>query len=778
MERKAYDCDTYSYWCSEKDYYDRSKTFGRFMEDGTAYRIETESTPRPWLNYLCNDRFASVVSNTGLGFSWYKSSILRITKYEHPIDYLPRQFEDGREVIIEDTQTGKTTNVFRESKGIICTHRPGFSELEAAIGDLMVKMTLFVPLRDPVECMRITVKNNGKKPYSLKLHTGQTWSVARFGFHTAEEGIPYLSVPGHGMDISTKEDGVFAFTDNKALPFGIFTGFCSPHAISANVNTDVKKQKDGRTFRFSQLSLCFHAELEAGKTECFDVISYATEYQSEASGIENKYRQKEIFEKERSALKDNWNHLLSYPFCEIDEKPVQYFLNYWLKNQLYLTFRYGRSCYIGYRDTVQDTWGYTLLEPEKAKRQLLHALKHMKKDGSCPRSFSPFHIEDKQDLRNNMDSATWLAMCVSDYVKETGDVGILQEKIRYLDDPIEQTVLSHLTKAFDLLYEMRGYKGMCLTCDGDWNDALEGISKYGPAVSVWLTIALYHAQNILKDLYSYIGELKLAEVMKQRSDNLKQLVNENAWDGEWFIYAFSGKGTPIGSKRNKEGRIHLNVNTWAILTGIAESDKVDKIEQAIKTYLDTPIGPALLSPPYVEEGELVGRIAKLEPGTFENGSVYQHAAAFHIFAKLERGDYDGAYEALTKLLPTNPDNFDSRRTSEPYCTGNYYCGPTHPRFGQNFFTWFTGNPAWLLRAGFDEILGVKAGFEGLEIMPKVPRHWNRFTVKRRYRNTEFHLNFRRAVPEEETGIWINGKKSEQNILKPTNEKICEAEIVY
>jgi len=115
-------------------------------------------------------------------------------------------------------------------------------------------------------------------------------------------------------------------------------------------------------------------------------------------------------------------------------------------------------------------------------------------------------------------------------------------------------------------------------------------------------------------------------------------------------------------------------------------------------------------------------------------------------------------------LPTNPNNPDSRRTSEPYCLGNYYCGPTHERFGQNFFSWFTGSPAWLLRAGFDQMLGVKADYEGLRISPKVPASWNEFNVKRLYRGTLYSLHFRRAEDEEDKGIWIDGVKTQGNLI--------------
>jgi cellobiose phosphorylase len=179
-----------------------------------------------------------------------------------------------------------------------------------------------------------------------------------------------------------------------------------------------------------------------------------------------------------------------------------------------------------------------------------------------------------------------------------------------------------------------------------------------------------------------------------------------------------------------------------------------------------------MHPPYVDEGDEVGRIANLEPGTFENGSVYQHAVTFHIFALLAESvvDPEKAFATFAALLPTNPENFDCRRTSEPYCTGNYYCGPSHKRFGQNFFTWFTGNASWLLRAGFDEILGVKADFDGLRVAPKVPKGWREFSVVREFRDCVYEISFFRVADGERTRILVDGKPIEGNLIPIDGDK--------
>lgn len=776
QERHVYDCDTYNYWCSEEDYNDRDRRFGSFIEDGRAYEITDKNTPRPWLNYLSNRRVCAAFSNTGLGFMWYKTSLLRITKYDHPIDYQPREFRDGREIFLQDADTGIEWNAFRDAADVHCIHRPGYSVIDAEHNGIRVELVFFVPREDACECWQVNIRNTGTKTRRLKVGFGQTWVFARFGIHTAEYGIPYLSTPGERIEVTQRDNAILAHTDDPKLPVELWGCFCSPQCSKTSVTYDVEKRRDGRTFRFPVCTLSTEISLEAGADKNFDVISGVEEDNALFEEMVGKYAGRAAFSAELEKVKRFWERLEEYPSCELPDKNMRNFLNVWLKNQLFTTFRYVRSGYIGYRDTLQDTWGYQLVERELTKEQILRTLAFMKKDGSCPRNYSPFGYGDKNDLRNNMDSGTWIAACIAGYIKETGDAGILQERIRYFDDEKLYTVEEHIWAAYDLLFTMRGQKGFNLVIDGDWNDALEGISKHGPAVSVWVTIATYNGQNILADMYEHLGEPDKAKILRERSEILERVINENAWDGEWYIYAITGNGNPVGSHVNKGGKIHLNSNTWAVLSGVAKGERAKKTMESIRKYLDTPIGPALLYPPYeLDEGE-VGRIINLEPGTFENGSVYQHAVAFKIFADIAYGDYEQAYKTFVNVLPTNPYNFDARRTSEPYCTGNYYCGPTHKRFGQNFFTWFTGNPAWLLRAGFDEILGVRAGYDGLEIEPKVPASWDGYSVKREYRGTRYDIRFIRSSGEKY--IIADGRRIDGNVIPACEKPEVKVEVYY
>lgn len=774
--RPVYDCDTQPYWCRPEDYQQRDKTFGRFVEDARAYLIEHPDTPRPWLNYLANERFGSVVSNRGLGFTWYRTTLLRITKYDHPIDYLPRDFSDGRTIAFRDHATGVTHSILPDGEQLTCLHRPGSTTFRAKAGPVEVEITIFVPLKEPAEIWRVAVTNRGRNEVRGTLTMKQVWSIAQFGIHTAEEGIPYLTTPGTGMTTRIVPHGIEADVNNPALPSSFWTAFLSPECQQADCQPRRETRRDGRTFTFYDCSLHREISLPVNGSLKINVLSIATDEEMLYRKTRDNLMRDVAPECRYVELQEQWSRWLNAPSCRIPDENLQHFLNVWFKNQLHLTFYFVRSGHHGYRDSLQDAWGYTLIDADKARRRLLNILAHQNADGTAPRNFSAF-ANGTHDHRKFMDSPVWIARTLLDLVKETGDTGLLNERIPFLDGG-EATVEEHAWRALEALYHNRNHQGLCHTGDGDWNDALEGISRDGDAVSAWLTIALFDAMQQMIELYEHTGQHDKLVTLRSRADELKATLNDAAWDGQWYVYGFTGKGQPIGSHTNREGRIHLNAQAWAVFSGLADHPRAETVMSAVEEHLATPLGPALLAPPYVHEGNEVGRIAKLEPGTFENGAVYQHAVAFHVFALLTLGRAEEAVRTMANILPTNPDNFDCRRTSEPYCTGNYYCGPGHARFGQNFFSWFTGNAAWFLRLGFDRLLGVRAGFHGLEIAPCVPADWNDFEVTRHYRGCTYSISFTRVAGNTGPKITVDGRSIEGACIPPVAQPTCHVHVIF
>lgn len=492
----------------------------------------------------------------------------------------------------------------------------------------------------------------------------------------------------------------------------------------------------------------------------------------ECAELAEKYENADNVLAERTLCNEKWNKIISEQYCEIPDQNLQNFLNVWLKNQIYMTLRYNRSDIMGYRDVMQDAWGHLLIDPQDSRRMVVEALSKMKIDGRCPRQYDRFsHIIDDRDF---MDSPVWIPITVSGYIKETGDFSILQEKIGYLDSDQIDTVLDHIMRSLNYLYHSRGENGLILMRDGDWLDGLGGINQFGEATTVWGTMAAFHAQNLMAELYKKMGDEKNAKLLLDRSAEYKKIVNTVGWDGNWYIYAFVDDEA-IGSSKAHEGKIYLNPQSWALITGIYdEKKKVEKIYRAIGTYLMSMYGPHLMAPPYTKYGEKCGRLQMQRPGTFANSAIYLHAAAFMVMADCAEKRYDDALDLMQRILPNHPDNCDARRTSEPYAVGNVYYGITHSCFGQNLYTWFSATPVWLLHGGFSGLLGVTATLDGLKIEAHDIDGWDTYMVKKNFRGTRYTIRFYRG---ENKGIFIDNKKNDGNIVL-SDKKECIVEVIY
>lgn len=717
------------------DYYDKKRTFGHFDEEGKAYVIETRETPRQWLQFLCNDKIRSAVTNTGMGFI-YSRKWENITKYWEK-DYLVRNINGKRELLIGENRV----NFFTESENFTVTVRPGTITFKGTVGVFEIEVVMFVPLEVPCECWRVRVQNTSNEDCSCPIQATQEWMLGN------AEAKPELTV---------KEHAIHACEGMKKAVFG---GVCS------NIETDSKLEEDtDQTLQCITHVLLAHEVAIASKQEMvWNVVSGVYETAEEEAQILSCINGA-VADTELENVIEKWNEIDENLSCSLPNKNMEYFLNYWLKNQLYLTYRYDRAAKeIGYRDGLQDSWGYCLVEAKNAKEKIIATLSHMYPDGRCPRQYNWFN--DELDARDFSDSPIWAPEAIASYMKETGDMAILSEEIGFYGSEETSTVEDHIFRALDYLYHSRGKNRLVLIRGGDWADGLSGINKYGAdATSVWITIAAFWAQNIMSDIYSYVGDVQKAELMQSRSAEYKKIVNEVGWDGNWFSYGFFEDGEPIGSSKNLEGKIWLNPQTWAIFSGIADSaDKVRRMDKAINRYLLTPFGSLVMYPPYVFYGERCGRVQRQRPGTFLNTAVYNHAASFKVYADVAREDYDDALDTFLRALPNHPDNSDSCRTSEPYCVGNVYYGPHNERYGMNLFSWFTATPAWLIHGGYEQILGVKAGFDGIEITPHVPVDWENYSVNKLYRGTKYEIEFARS--SEEKGIWVDGVKIAGNCVK-------------
>jgi cellobionic acid phosphorylase len=224
-------------------------------------------------------------------------------------------------------------------------------------------------------------------------------------------------------------------------------------------------------------------------------------------------------------------------------------------------------------------------------------------------------------------------------------------------------------------------------------------------------------------------------------ETMTDAVNANAWDGDHYLFGFNDDGVALGANENEEGRIHATVNAWALLSGTAAAaEREEALLEGMKR-LATPVGVALVDTPYTQKSrELAGRIADVTPGQFENGAIYTHAHAFYVYGLVCSGRSEEAYRQMKLALPGN--TFPDIATGPPHQQSNFAVGPSHPNFGMNLYSNFTGATAWYLRT-ISRMVGVMADFNGLQIAPAAPPEWREYEVRKRFRGVDYHCRFHR-----------------------------------
>ncbi len=726
------------------------KRHGAFSENGEEYTVTERSTPRQWMNFLVNDNFGSVVANDGSGFIFCSMPKFNITKHYSLTDYLIRTLNGKRTLLLESSVSGRIYSFFEDSEGFTYTAGCGYARFYGTVEGAAFTVTFFVPQQDSCECWLIQSK--GAPGQSFHLTVGQEYT---------------LSAPG-SEDITLTSGAVFAKTEVslEALRQEAIGVFAMQDAVA---HASLYQEQNGK-YHFAHVTL--EKDILTGQDELVLSGAVLGADRRPLSSLLEKYKTPTTAIKELDGVNSMWAALRGQNTCEIPDARVQHFLNTWLKNQLHLTARYNRSDLMGYRDVMQDAWGYLLVDPAFSRKKLLEGLGKMYEDGRCPRQYDK--DSDYLDARDFMDSPLWAGIALVDYVKETGDFAVLKEPVGYYGSEKRESVLQHILLSLDYLYHSRGKNGLVLMRGGDWLDGLEGINKYGEATTVWGTIAAFHVQNLVAGLLHRIGDEQGARLLEARSAEYKKIVNTVGWDGNWYCYAFIDD-EPIGSSKCHEGKIFLNPQTWAVFSGIYDDEaKVEKMYRAIHVYLATMYGPLLNAPAYKKFGERCGRLQYQTPGTFANSAIYLHAASFKVFADFHTGNYDEGLDTLLRVLPGHADSCDGRRTSEPYCVGNVYYGPEHPCFGENLYTWFTATPAWLIHSGFEGLLGVKADFDGLLIKPARVSDWKGYTVTKVWRGTKYIIAFEKG---DERGIWVDGQKINESLVK-SDKEVCHVKVVY
>lgn len=749
------------------------KDFGSFSPDCREYIITTPHTPRPWLNYLGNDKYGVVFGNHGQGFSWYRAMTARVSRYTTS-EYVPREPDSGRAVYLKINGDEKLVSLAAspENAAYKCVHGLGYSIVSCEYCGLKAQWKIFVPVDDSVEIWQVKVVNTSSAAKSFSLMPLLEWQLGQYGYNPPCSYKPYTDL-NKDVTVQFHQDINTFVAVNKAsqpLKYGGFfksvekgdnwlcerSGLCGDNIISLKEIRFTNRSSENEP---AVSAIDINITLAPGQEKECVFVAGVFEDKTQLEGLLKKY-DRPVADEEFQRLAAYWDGVINDSvYVNTPDEQVNLWCNVRLKHLLHQTKRWTRGLDRGYRDILQDIRGFTTINAAAVRECLLQTLSFQYSDGRAVRQWS--QVGTNHDLRDYSDSPVWIADALTTYIKETGDKSILNEQVAYFDKGAASVYEHNLCGIFGLFAD-RGSQGLCRIRHGDWNDALEGIGKQGKAQGVWLSMSLYWAMSLTRELAAFIKDEKTADKLADAMEELHYAVNRYGWCEKWYAYAIDDSGKFVGSPDDAEGRLHLNAQTFAVFTGIAKGQRAKMCMDAVSAHLDTPIGPLLVWPCY--KNSKVGRIWRMEPGTFENGSMYFHGAAFKMLADVAIDDVDAAVKTFRQILPSNPRNPLSRSTIEPYALGNYYCGRDNKFFGLNIYSHFTGSYSWLLKCLVEKIIGIEAGYKGLTIAPKLPADWNGVEVKRKFRGRFYNI----AIKRSRNGgglydIYLNGLAIAQSV---------------
>ena len=777
---------------------------------GSEVVLKSPNTPRPFVHLLSTnhdglyDQWASFWDQHGGGFSALDSvGAGRMTSHLDT-NYVPTspELQDVRNFYVHEH--GKSWPMFpvvgfedEKYRGWSCREGLDRQEIEVVRDGLHCRLVVFVHPTEPMEVWQVTLTNRKKTPRDLSWFLRLRVNVDSFPF--------YYFVPRVVCEGVLEEGGMVFLNHDKGnkhprtaymMPAEPFDGFDMMNEVfeggpgRAPLPAAVRRGECFNSLGLQPFSGLIaagqykaHLEPMAGKTWTV-VYGRAPRDKAERATFLQRVKREVLANPEKilSDLDGVWQRNATSLAIKTPEPQVDRYFNIWSKYQLRNQSRYISALdKVGYRDILQYCMGSVDFQPVYVRAAVAHTLKYQFPSGLGVRQYEKFK-GGGHDMRLYYDLALWIPDTLATYVKETGDRAYLDEQVPFLDEKTLQpsetdkgSVYEHAKRAVTMVWEHTGYHGLCKIGYGDWNDALSGIGGE-KGVSVWLSCACVYAAKIMAALAEYMGKGDDVKLFTEIAKTMTGRINEHAWDGQWYIYAINAQGEPIGSSKSPEGKIHLNVNTWALFAGIAaavpgrEAQVWKGIEQ-----LATPLGHILLKPSYtLPSRPSVGRIADMMPGMFENGSVYTHGEAFYLYALVTSGKSDQWLKELYYTLPSNlvPDI----SSGPPQQQSNFSVGPDHVAWGCNLFSNFTGSVGWYRRT-IERIVGVVPEYAGLRIAPMPPASWKAYQVKKTFRGCQLFIDFRRG---KEFKVLVDGV--ENGALIPADKipagKSCLIEVTY
>lgn len=754
--------------------------YGHFDNEKKEYVIDNVALPTSWTNYLGVKDTCVVINHTAGGYMFYKSpEYHRVTRFRGNAVPMDRP---GHYVYIRDNDNGDYFSISWQPVGkpldkaeYKCRHGLSYSIYECLYDKIRASQKMSVPIDDDVELWDVVIKNTDDKPRNLSV-----FSFCEFSFHHImidnqnfqmslycagssydkgiieydlfyeEFGYQYFAsnFEPDGFDcLRDKFIGLYHTEDN---PVAVMNGQCSGSFEKGNNHCG---------------SLQKNIVLQPGE-EVRLIFMLGEGNREQGEKIKKKYSDLANVDKEYKQLEEYWEEKLSRLQIKTPNEGMNTMINIWNLYQSEVNIMFSRFASfievggrtgLGYRDTAQDAMTIPHSNPDKCKERIVQLLNGLVSEGYGLHLFSPEWFEEKKDKKKPFksptvipginkkdiihgiedacsDDALWLVPSIVEYIKETGEIEFADMEINYADKG-RDTVYDHMKSILDFSAREVGKTGVCKGLRADWNDCL----NLGGGESAMVSFLHYWAINNFIELAKYLGRQDDVQKYTEMAAKVKKVCDEQLWDGDWYIRGITKNLKKIGTKEDKEGKVHLESNAWAVLSGASDYEKGIKAMDSVHDYLATPYGIMLNAPSYTVPDDDIGFVTRVYPGLKENGSIFSHPNPWAWAAECVLGRGDRAMEYYNSLCPYLQNDTIEIRESEPYSYCQFVVGKDHTAFGRARHPFMTGSGGWSYFSATRYILGIRPDFKTLNINPCIPSDWKEFSVTRKWRGATYNI---------------------------------------
>ncbi len=793
--------------------------YGYFDDRNREYVITTPKTPLPWINYLGCQDFFTLTSNTGGGYSFYRDAkLLRLTRYRYnnvPLD------SDGHHYYIKDGDTVWCPGwqpVQTELDDYTCRHGMGYTTISGSKLGVAAVQTRFVPLGDSCEVTRLTLTNQADHAKTLEIFGSVEfclWNAVDDGanfqrnYNTGEVEVED-SVIYHKTEYRERRNHYAIYGTNVAATsfdtsrdafLGAYRTFGNPQAVETG------KCAGSIAHGWAPVGALHHTiTLEPGQSQTIHyVLGYVENPEetkwaapnvvekSKAKAMMGRYQTKTQIDQALTDLATHWDQLLRRFQVSTQDEKLNRMVNIWNQYQCMVTFNLSRSASyfesgtgrgMGFRDSCQDILGFVHLIPDRARERILDIAATQFPDGSSYHQYQPLTKQGNSDIGSGFnDDPLWLVAAVSAYLRETGDVTILDEMVAFdCDTTNAATLLEHLRRSVGFTMSNLGSHKLPLIGRADWNDCLnlntfskepgESFQTSGPsegpvAESVFIGGMFVKYGREYRDICALIGLDEEAATMTTAVADMETALLDGGWDGEWFRRAYDAFGNPVGSDLCEEGKIYIEPQGMCVMAGVgAKTGEAAKAMASVEKHLDSKYGIVLHQPAYTKYHLELGEISSYPPGYKENAGIFCHNNPWVSCGECVLGHGNRAFQIYKKTCPAYLECISDIHRTEPYVYSQMIAGKDAPTFGEGKNSWLTGTAAWTFVNVSQYILGVQPTLGGLSINPCIPSHLEEIHILRRYRDTEYDITICNpdGVEYGIRSVTVDGQEIQGNIL--------------